>query len=483
MGAFGDAIGAVIKILPATQKAALVSYTRRIGTTVSKAENVSIVHMNRKELEENSCFKDLTVQFYSQLQFEDSIHSKKKGVQRRPSLADSSKSIHKKDGWLWQMAMEYANQNSRLALALIGVCGHDDKSQIFVEGDEGTTRDRLTLAEEVGLIQAADSKKIKEYLARKNNLSITSPEIAAVVAEIEKMDSPCPKDNSSLYYPGSLGEEFDIAAAQKVLIANELFSTPDLSKAPAKNYHIMGAARTSCDLVAGQVPDFVSQMIVTTAARGYRQTRFCQHHFTRSRFDVPFVEVDPKLEFTQLFSALKRVQDEPGICGFEKGSLEAKGKPSKKSEDKSVCKLWSQIGLTNPLHEANVGSFADLANSLQEEIATADLAAVFKAQPLFQSANQCQGLQYSDSVERFFKLANSLNSKLCGDLAKSRCELVLQKMKKGQIDIDWTVAQHQIGLEFAKKHCRKDFALESDSCSAVDKVRLNLSVPKSTGTD
>jgi hypothetical protein len=212
-------------------KKALTEYMKLLGTEVSAGNNEGILNYNRKELKNNSCFSELTYNFYQkikELENQEIIKMKPIGNPNFSKLTQSAGSPGMpKEGWLWELALKYSNNNKNLALKILNVCGHDDLSNNIY---------------------------IKDY-----------------------MRMECPKKNSVFFLANSL-PGVDIAETFKNRLGKTMHPKTGAENLSSKSYHFIASAYSSCLMVQNGFTEPTGlglEMIAGTSASIYRGRRLC----------------------------------------------------------------------------------------------------------------------------------------------------------------------------------------------------------------
>lgn len=177
-------------------------------------QNSGIAGYVRQIVLDNPCFNSMADSFYERISELDQRYQSS-----RPNLGDAAgegryASLEK--GFLWEMAMETANNNPNLAIRILGVCGHDDTAQGY---------------------------------------------------------NRCPTNHSVMFLPESLGEGVGISNNLRDDIVS--IQAPNLGEnvLPAKYYHTLGSAFMGCILREDGVSRFMGEEYLETLAWLYRTKR------------------------------------------------------------------------------------------------------------------------------------------------------------------------------------------------------------------
>jgi hypothetical protein len=205
----------ILGFLSENQKAGIEEYKRALGKQATYGGNNGLVVYNY-ELLRKPCFQQVAADFYKEILKDQRIADNRNMQAKAPAGFQP--------GFVWDIALRHANNDPNLAMALIGICGHDDGE--FVE-----------------LVNSGFT---------------------------------CPVSETTFYTPKSLSESADIPQNLRELILSTQGEGGKADYIPNKYYHLMGAASSSCIMLRRGVPALVARAAVTAAVNGYRSGRICE---------------------------------------------------------------------------------------------------------------------------------------------------------------------------------------------------------------
>ena len=476
-----------LNLLPADQKQGITDYLAVTGIVSYSSENKGFKKFNQSLLKSNPCINELAATFYSDISISDLDLLLKDAFANnslgKPSLNKTVHDLKLKPGWLWEKALHFAQGDKLLAMQLIGVCGHDDASQL--DGDF-----RLASAEKMRgyKLKYSDeelNQKINElwktYSSENKKITEEMGGSTVLLQHLKKTVDfqngvSCPSATSAMYYPQALGEKYDLSNALKTRITSVQAPVKGKESLPAKAYHIMGAAYSSCFLVRRNVPDFVSKKIVTGAINAYRSARVCAN----------FANFDPRADNKSVDVILKDIESVKN--NFELCLVKSAGKSTIAGEEKAYSYWMPQTGKTPNYCYAgfflNPSLILDkdvtdeiIARKVTRKLAERDARIMFTKSKYYLSANKCVGEQLGSDVRDFLQ-ENSFtkNKSACGEgIDQKRCEEARKVIETYAVDFEWSETQHTQGLEFAKENCpRMDSTknLNDLACKALGKTNL-----------
>ncbi len=473
--------------------------------------NEGIVSYNNHLLSQNKCFNDLAANFYLDIEkeignphseifkeFDKGADSKKKlsyaeyeskldevYLKLRPEkLTNSTENNDRfKTGWVWDRAVKHAKGNNHLAITLIGICGHDNTSQLESNFDQNECREveevidgakvinfvcpdqipssiKITSKKKLNFYKEKNKQTYKQRLAHArrylndNDFEIFKQDISENISEDNLIAGvKCP-DANEFYLQGGLGGE----TLLNDNLVNKISSiqAPKMGGGvlPSKYYHTIGAAYLSCSLKRGGIPNFMIKKITQIGVNTYRNIRLCE-----------------------------AVEE----------SIESGG--SYPSENDFISKLKN---IFNKIKPKNEDEYADLIQDLPyvnliyklvdyqtDDLDRVDLEILREKYRIYKSRyeaakmikkyiikdGRCNKPLLTES--RLRKIRSLIKSKRkCNGLQAENCQAAKQVLKTWLIDFDWSKAQHLAGANFAIKHCSKqnDYFnkdLESESCKAI----------------
>lgn len=250
VSSMGQTVAAAIDRLPeGPSKQGLIRYLQVVSPQVYKNNdfvgtgNQGIQDYFASHFKNNDCFAEAAFGFYRDI--------KKMNTQsRRPRLSDVSgegEFLNKKKGWLWQLALRHAKGKANKAMALIGLCGHDDINQGIYRNERVETKLRA---------EGWDDEDLFTFDEQLDDYKL------------------CPLRDSNFYLPQSLGEEVDVSKELKKQIAS-IQAEGRLDALPAKHYHVLGAAFLTCQMIEAGLRPSLASGLQELAARTYRGIRLC----------------------------------------------------------------------------------------------------------------------------------------------------------------------------------------------------------------
>lgn len=473
--AFADNVDDMLNMLPQNEKSAaslvlngilpnqrqgLEDYLEILGTKANGNQNDGIRNYNRALLDKNPCIQNLAAEFYASLN-QDEVNgivsgSLQVGKLGSVSIAQKSTDIGLKPGWLWDKALKYAGGDKLLAMDLIGICGHDDVSQLpgrMKLDAAGSEQFKNPTPEVLQLIRKQILAVMTKSAEAKDLPLVQFQKAADTYLETFKVSNgvSCPNTMSPMFYAQALGADADIPQNLKDRIVRIQAPTKGASVIPAKAYHIMGEAYASCHLVSREVPDFISQKVVMGSINAYRSSRVCE------AFNVG-APVDHKKNVSELLSDFKKIRANPAAC-YTKKEIKEKNVDFyeidlKSAEGLEYCDVESLLGGISLIEDKDITDEI-VIRKLTRKVAEADAQEMFKNSPAYQASNKCSGPQLGTAV-RDYLATNGYEEKghpCPADLAKERCDAARKVMDTYLVDFQWSEAEHLAGLKFAEKNC------------------------------
>lgn len=394
--------------------------------------NTGVALFFEQQFEKNACFAEKAYLFYRDLKLGTRQRQAAVGDgsrHARPSLGDVAGKNRKdlKPGWLYEKALKYANGNSNVALSLIGLCGHDDKNQ-----GEFTNQDveiKLT------------------------NSGIVSDELYSAVDGNAEENTVCPSQFADFYVAGGLSRASDISEDLKKKILSIQYPGKKAVQIASKNYHVMGAAFMTCQMIEAGLNPLLAIQVESMAAHLYRGIRLCQqievpaHLFwtlQRTR-EVALRGMGRTFEEVVIETTLKRGREKQ--CGYDKVAKDP------------FCNFLKTVGapfdLSLPRVEARAKSM--LEKYMDNMIASGIYSS-------WHVSGEVVGISLPCSKDQLWgphpflqwlinKTEVSLN--ICGNgLTMDSCRKAVRTVKSWETDFDWTVSQHAAGARFAAKVCK-----------------------------
>lgn len=192
-----------------------------------RGKNVGLVQYFARKLKSDDVFFAQAKGFYDELQaFDRDFAIRQHLFGKKSSLKDVAgvdEYINLQPGWLWALALKHSQRNPRIAIELIGICGHDDVH-------------------------------FEPNLNRSGDQTFT-----------------CPMPGYTMFYvPRSLGADVDIPNDLKVKIAGIQAPMKGMSALPGKSYHVYSAAMFSCLMVSQGLSEAEVEATNSLIARAYR---------------------------------------------------------------------------------------------------------------------------------------------------------------------------------------------------------------------
>lgn len=465
-----------LNFLPLKQKQGIEDYLAVTGIASFGSENKGFKNYNTNTLLTNPCFAELAASFYSDIRGDD-LDSLLKSLKSnsslgKPSLNDKADS----PGFLWQKALDFSKGNKYLAMQLVGVCGHDDTSQV----DSELLNEQLKIKESFVSKYTADEidGKLqliwKHYKSESKKIIEQQPGGAAKVLNdskssyMKKTKFQCPSAWNQMYLSKSLGHKYDISDQLKQDIATIQAPTKGMSVLPSKYYHVLGAAYSSCFLVAKDVPNFISEKMVKGAISAYRSSRICE------RFADNSSPIEQK-SVEEIFNNVNLAKSNFNICFVQKISEDSVTNKkfnywtTKEGNLPDYCMVYKYISI-ELLRDGDI-SDQIILNKINRALALRDATQIFAASKFFKNSNKCQGEQLGTDVKDFLSSNRyTINKSDCGlGIDKQRCINARKLIDTFYIDFEWSEAQHMAGFQFAKDNCK-----EANSTKSIDEFSCEI---------
>lgn len=426
--------------------------------------NDAVKAFNRKRLYENPCFSQLAEHFYREIgQLDRASNACRPGLNQRcgagpigPVAAGSMK-----PGWLWDLALKRAGGDSGLAMALIGVCGHDDVGQgdITVVGEKVYSWDEVrgVIESEVAYYESRiedlqKSKNKSEAFDIGQAIAVFKKKLLAVqnfaarvksrelIVRETKGGVSCPVRNSLFFLPQSLGEEVDISQQLKDRVAQIQSPGRGPQALAAKHYHVYGGAFLACEgIQSGGHPQEV-QEVTKNLAWTYRTARI------QGTVQSGLQELDKEQK------DYKRWKSDKSFEEWRKELGGAEGSARRASSERA----WIEQDAAKVFDTMTIGM------SIGGVSLHTNLQFPWEKNPVDQYLHEKSG-----------KASPTKNSWGWSD---ERYEKARLKALTYLVDWEWTMAQHEAGAAFAVKHCKPRGAGFND----LDDVACKL-LPSSTG--
>ena len=261
--------------------------------------NEGFVAYYRELLQKNPCFAQTAQTFWKEVSefmaadpAASTVPSELSKI-RTPGLmerAGQGRFANFKPGWLWERAIKASGGNPNVAMALVGICGHDyglqdQKMTLSPEQSEAYARSEIKHAEEqIEILRAAMSKletSSPEWQAADHKLSGLSAKkamneylIKGKVA-IEATLVKCPEGTSAAFANQSVDPSLDLPDEFKKNIAKVQRPGGDGQSLPSKSYHYMAGANIGCLLAKCGVSPETAGKLAGQVAQAYRALRLC----------------------------------------------------------------------------------------------------------------------------------------------------------------------------------------------------------------
>lgn len=454
---------------PLKQANAIKEYLEIIGASPDRSHNIDIAKYNAEIVDKNPCLKELATNFYYRLSLKGAkstqyLADRAKPLPSNVSLDETALSIGLEPGWLWKEALEISSNDKNLAIQLIGICGHDDKYQM--NGYSFT----LTDSQRKELSTHYKKRDSSFYIERNYREAIDSYNVPLSKAELKRIRENvedfyvkslelnngivCPAGRDEMFYPQSLG--VDTSTDLKEKIAKFQAPSKGPSYLPAKAYHIMGSAYTSCFLLQKGVPEEITKELVLTAVNGYRGTTMCGDLKSKR------ISIDPKLDPDEIVSILE--------------SIRTKRKNCEEGKNKNLCTQIINIMGERAFFDKAISS-DQFKRKILKIVSKEDVSVAF-----FDSINslfalKCNGLQITNALRSFLEKRALWNNYKCpSEMNTIRCENMRKLISTWAIDFEWSEQQHLIGFNFAKENCPQlpaGTTIEQRACEVLKNKNAN----------
>lgn len=384
----------------------------------------------------NPCFAETAYRFYDEIkQTTLNRQDDSEDISRhsRASFGDIS-GVTRNDrpaGWLFQRAMKYTQGDANKAVALIGLCGHDDINQGHFVNNE------------------AASNIYNKYGINKERLYSNPTDDEYV--DLDE-NSICPPRTSDFYLSRALSKDADISDALKDRILKVQYPGRRPIDVASKNYHILNAAFMTCQMIETGMHPRLAQQVEIAASNLYRGVRLCSDIRTPAKVYSELLKIPA---ITQQF--LKGTSIAQAIENVVLDTIH-----------KGTCKNKNTDGICRYIDFATLpveGSRSDLRQEVRETVKSSlpqmlasRLYLDWHAGGSFLGADlPCSKIKISGPSDFFKHLVLNKNSNwnFCGsNISQSECKEAMQIMETWRIDFDWTISQHRAGSEFAVQNCR-----------------------------
>lgn len=452
------------------------------GSKQVGAQNVGLARFFEEKIDQSDsrCFAGLVYRFYQDQGNE----------LRRVTDGNSNLDTVSQQGLVWKKAFKLAGGDANLALALIGVCGHDD----MVESDLSYCVDR----EDAKLVSWADPKACA--------LSKTLSKEGLFALHFD-----CPGTGTKFHTPGGLG---GTSALPVVGIPDETkkriaaMEGGDIALLPHKYYHVYASAYLTCQMIGDGIPIAEAENMERATAMLYRSVRICsnaQKNIENFNKMLPALGLAP-IDATNS-ERLKAQWAEINDQGIDKITHYLSSHPAALSSLglESIANLSEESVKTDKI-KAYIGFV--LAGHMTKNFGNLDLNKI-KTKTADQTAelnvlkNLKDKIEDSDGVQFMMKVA-SMSSQAADDFQKiipcmrnslanywfkselksefdckgqSGCAAAKAKLRSYEGDFYQTESYHRLGEQFASKACKPSKASEGSkvftdrACAALKKLR------------
>ena len=393
--------------------------------------NTGLAGYFERHFSNNACFAEKALRFYNDVRTSTRATQKTDpqiARNSRPSLGDQA-GKNRADlapGWLYQKALKYTNGNPNAALTLIGLCGHDDTKQGSFRNQAATQRLHLNGLSDADLFISGDE---------------------------DNPATPCPPMTADFFLPGSLDAKSDISESLKKKILRTQYPGKTAEQIAAKNYHVLGAAFMTCQMIEAGLNPFLAVRVEAMAANLYRGIRLCQNIETPAHL---FWSLQRHPEIRR--RAWGQSFEEAVLnVALEKGRTKACMKSQ--AQDDAVCKLLLTVGAPFDLSIPRLQERAkDYIQGYMDNMIASGLYASWHV------SGEIAGISLPCSREQLFgphpfmkwlvsQAQWPLN--ICGSgLSMESCRKALKTITAWEVDFDWTVSQHRAGAQFAARVCK-----------------------------
>lgn len=431
----------------------------------------------QRNLKENPCFSNLYYNFNARLNRLSSVAYPTDVKNQKPTLgefAGQGRFAKIQPGFALDLAMETAKGDPRLALELIGVCGHDDYHTLPELGN-------LELPVQAQLRGALDRSTgdpdERARKAAKDELKTLQIEVAETKSELDRFESSgirkfihaCSPETEKmlLAIPGAIGKELDIPQKLKEKISLLQSDLPVQSTfIKSKSYHFVTGAYLGCSLASCGINASSAGLIAEGLAELYRGQKLCTDlralNESRHYLDT-FIAADHS-------SASYRDKLERTIRNL-------------RSEKNMAFDSKKYKNMTSALYILQTVPDEFFEKKLSQFLVSTETAALYEETYLGGPKSLLPCSSYRDPI----KMAKSLFQKdACSQfgLSKAECENSKKHLAGWIVDFEWTREQHRIGAEFGRKLCTnqpESFSLNDASCQVLKSPSSDQN--KNTGTE
>lgn len=453
-------------------------------------QNAGVSGYFTKNFTQNSCFQKSSIAFYGDvaayLSKKNQCSEKEKeslvfflkskvnpvfGCSKRASVLDVTSPGE--TGWLYNLAMKHAGQNPEAAMALIGLCGHDDINQGTFGYLDSSEAAKAQIQEQIRSMKEQKSKidvELKKAFSSFDkdhqqvyDMSRKAGKLAENISLMGETKSlpktmDCPPQTSGFYTPQSLAPAADISSDLKSEIVRiQGANLSDKTQIPAKHYHVYGSAFLGCKMaMQGMKPEH-AVFVQKEAARFYRGLRMCESAEIQMgtvspitlesvKLIIPNVDVKGDVP-TQIMKIFDSVGTKKIDC-FNLGTLKMERDDSKLRAYHNSCMLLEQFGIRLLTAEERKEAVFKVEKGIERN----DAANLYKK--WYASVGKvCSDIRYGGPLD--IAKPDSFLSKFAkpNDWSQERYSAALKRLQTWELDFKWTLAQHEAGSSFGAKKC------------------------------
>lgn len=386
-------------------------YVKTTGTTHEQE--------NAARLRENPCFEKLVARFYAKVRMTDIESSLPENLltARAAQTQSLSATSVPAAGWLWKLALQQTQGDHNLALYVIGACSLPN-SQLSWSEDHG-----LLAAERAAVIA-----KVREVAQRITPTSNQAEELEFIVKSY--LEKPvCPTSTSKMYWPGSLGAEYDVA--NSALIKDK--------ERDAHFENVVHSAFSSCLLYQKGMPSPLIEELQERLRSLQRSERMCKLLQTAlvQADTLKFDEFDWTSGAAQ--SILKTLGDNPKIC-----EEDADFSPELKPLTDRICPVMRNQAPT-------VKGPAELLPVMHQAFVDLDTAMFLRTHPQWRLTAGCDKPEGRRLLPTLLQSAPSLRCP--ARWSPARCARVMRNLEDWVRDDLYQAEQMRAGLNFSRHHC------------------------------
>lgn len=475
-----------LRYLPKDARAAWTEYAQRVSK-IHSGSNETIESANW-QLVKSPCFSDVAARFYTWLLQNDvdireslsTVRSHIRPLEGRPTLADrAGQGLWRNlpPGELWKKALELSGGNGNLALAVIGLCGHDDAVSEKPSLLSDRTETNIYLAERKRTLEIARAHLLEKirYEANPENkarLQGTLDGVNSLLTE-SKTELFC-HNGSSLYVPQALGPEVDVDSRLKERIIRAQAPNRGGYALPAKGYHFIGSAMNACLLRARTMTSIAALVVNPMAARMYRAKTLAPRVGAVKAMDLsPYdIETLTEADLAPVVEAFNNLPKDPRPPG-ERMEPFAPWVKFLENPKNAIANLF-------PHHDDGRRiTPAQALSSVRAQVAQSDAGALVGdwwtpyTLPLVGRVylpSRRNRPDVRNAQVNPFGFRTPANRCERDDMGPKRCAAAIAVLDTWEMDFAWSTEQHFRGAKFGYENCRALSAgetLETLACQAL----------------